>query len=80
MEVGLKFTEEDKKKFVEFLNFIAKHARFPELETGGVDTKFCIEYFKQLNFMQTTVLKKIDANILEYIATHESETAESSKE
>lgn len=61
-----KFTEEDKKKFIEFLNFIATHAKF-----GEVDTKFCIEYFKLLNFMQTSVLKKIDANILEIKAvTH----------
>lgn len=60
-----KFSEEDKLKVVEFLNFIAKHAKFPAKEDGGVDTKFCIEYFKLLNYMQTSILKKIDANILE---------------
>lgn len=61
-----KFTEDDKNKVVEFLNFIAKNAKF-----GDVDTKFCIEYFKLLNFMQTSILKKIDANILEIKAvTH----------
>lgn len=60
-----KFTEEDKKKFVEFLNFIAQNARFPDKENGGVDTKFCIEYFKLLNYMQISILKKIDANIFE---------------
>jgi len=62
---NLKFTEEDKEKFVEFINFVAKHARYPEKDNGGPDTKFCIEYFKHLNFAQTVILKKIDANVFE---------------
>lgn len=53
------FNEEDKQKFIEFLNMIAKHAKF-ELNTQEV-----IDYFKLLSHMQQKVLKKIDANILE---------------
>ena len=60
-----KFTEEDKTKFIEFVNFVAKHARYPELDSGGVDTKFCLEYSKHLNFVQTVILKKIEENIFE---------------
>lgn len=54
------FTEEDKDKVVEFLNFIAKNAKFKE-----VDTAFVIEYFRLLNYMQTNILPKINDNILE---------------
>ena len=54
-----KFTEDDKKKIVEFLNFVAKKATF-EMNTQEV-----IDYFKLLSFMQQSLLVKIDANILE---------------
>lgn len=53
------FNEEDKKKFVEFLNMVAKHASF-HLKTDEI-----IYYFKLLSYMQQTMLPKIDANILE---------------
>ncbi len=52
-------TEEDKQKFIEFLNMIAKHAKF-ELNTTEL-----IQYFKILSHMQQKLLPKIDANILE---------------
>lgn len=55
----LKFNEEDKKKFIDFLNMIAKHAKFE------MNTQELIEYFKLLSHMQTKMLPKIDANILE---------------
>lgn len=55
----MKFTEDDKKKVIEFLNMVAKHATF-ELNTPDL-----INYFKLLSFMQQTVLPKIDANTLE---------------
>jgi hypothetical protein len=54
-----KFNEEDKKKFIEFLNFVAKEAEFT-LKTDRI-----LEYFKLLNYMQSSMLPKIDANILE---------------
>ena len=52
-------TEEDKQKFIEFLNMNAKHAKF-ELNTTEL-----IQYFKILSHMQQKLLPKIDANILE---------------
>lgn len=59
-----KFTEEDKQKIVEFLNIVAKKAKFE------MDTKEIIEYFKLLNYMQATILSKIDENILEVVKIH----------
>lgn len=53
------FTEEDKQKFVEFLNMIAKNARF-DLSTAEL-----IQYFKLLSHMQQKIIPKIDANIFE---------------
>jgi hypothetical protein len=63
----MKFKEEDKKKFIEFLNLIAKYAEFK------MNTEELIKYFKLLNHMQTVILKKIDSNILEIIGVHESD-------
>jgi hypothetical protein len=53
------FTEEDKAKFVELLNFIAKKANF------NVNTDEVIGYYKLLQYAQHNILAKIDANILE---------------
>jgi hypothetical protein len=55
----MNFTEDDKQKLVEFLNMVAKHAKF-ELSTAEL-----IQYFKLLSHMQTKMIPKIDANILE---------------
>ena len=52
-------TEDDKKKFVEFLNCVAKHAKFE------LNTEELINYFKLLSYMQNTLLGKINDNILE---------------
>lgn len=54
-----KFTEEDKKKVVDFLNMVATHAEFK------FNTDQTIKYFKLLAFMQQQLLPKIDANIFE---------------
>ena len=54
-----KFTEEDKSKFVEFLNIVAKNAQF------NMNTSEIIKYFGLLSFIQKDLLTKIDANILE---------------
>ena len=54
-----KFTEDDKKKVIEYLNKIAKHAKFT------LDTVELIEYFQLLSHMQKIILPKIEANILE---------------
>jgi hypothetical protein len=55
----MNFNEEDKQKFVEFLNAIAKTAKFE------VKTDELINYFKLLAHMQNKIIPKIDANILE---------------
>ena len=53
------FTEEDKLKFVDFLNSVARHAKFE------MNTEELIKYFKLLSHMQTKIMPKIDANILQ---------------
>jgi hypothetical protein len=64
--ISNKFSEEDKKKVVEFLNLIAEKAEFK------LNTQDVIKYFKLLAFMQQELLPKINANILEIKAIHES--------
>lgn len=56
-----KFTEDDKTKFIEFLNLVATHAKF-ELNTHQL-----IKYYKVLSHMQNNILPKIEKNILEVI-------------
>jgi hypothetical protein len=63
-----KFNEEDKKKIVEFLNMIANKGTF------NLNTQEIIKYYGLLNFMQRTLLPKIDQNILEIIEVTEEET------
>ena len=53
------FSEEDKQKVIEFLNMVAKHAKFE------MNTTELIQYFKLLSHMQVKILPKIEANILE---------------
>lgn len=55
----LHFSEEDKQKVMEFLNMVAKNAKF------NFKTEDVIKYFKLLAHMQSKILPKIDANILE---------------
>jgi len=59
MDPKKNFSEDDKKRVVDFLNMVAKHADF-KLNTNEI-----IEYFKLLSFMQQSLLPKLDANILE---------------
>jgi hypothetical protein len=63
------FNEEDKKKFIEFLNLIAKSATF-EMKTDEI-----ISYFKLLAHAQQVILPKIDAHILEVVKVHEEAKA-----
>jgi len=62
------FTDEDKEKFVEFLNFIARKAVFSDWTTADTVT-----HFKLLSHMQQQVLPKIDSHILEVIKIVEAE-------
>lgn len=55
-----KFNEEDKAKVVEFLNSVAKHAKWDNLNTDEL-----IKIFKLLAHMQQIVIPKLEANILE---------------
>lgn len=55
-----KFSEEDKLKFVEFMNSVAKHASWKELSTDEL-----IKIFKLLAHMQQVMIPKLEANILE---------------
>lgn len=59
MDPKKSFKEEDKQKVVEYLNLVAKHAKF------NIDTSELIEYFKLLSFMQQVLLPKIEANYFE---------------
>lgn len=70
----MNFTEEDKQKFVEYLNLVAKHAEFT------VKTDELIKYYKLLAHMQQSILPKIDANILEVKRIVESKSDESKEE
>lgn len=54
------FTDEDHKKFCEFLNFIAKKAVF-----NSWNTEDTIQHFKLLAHMQQTILPKIEAHVFE---------------
>ena len=53
------FNDEDKEKVIEFLNMVAKHAKFE------MNTIELIQYFKLLSHMQQRILPKINENILE---------------
>lgn len=64
------FTEEDQKKVIEFLNFVAKKAKFE------MDTQEVISYFRSLSYMQQELLPKINANILEVKEVIEAEDSE----
>ena len=55
----MNFTEEDKQKVIDMLNMVAKCAEFT------FKTEDVINYYRLLAHIQTKVLPKIDANILE---------------
>lgn len=65
----MNFSEEDKKKLVEFLNMVAKHA------TLNLNTSELISYFKLLSHMQQVIIPKIDNNILEIIKVVETKNS-----
>lgn len=54
-----KFSEEDKKRLIEFINMIAMKGEFK------LNTQEVIKYFKLLSFVQQELIPKIDANIME---------------
>ena len=66
-----KFTSEDKKKVIEFLNYVAKYGEFT------MKTQEIIEYFKLLSHMQQQIVPKMEANILEVKSIKEVKKEES---
>ena len=64
---NMKFKEEDKEKVIEFLNLVAKYAKFE------MNTEELIKYFKALAHMQSSILPKIESNIMEVIKVVEPE-------
>ena len=59
-----KFTDEDKQKVIELLNFIAEKANFNDAKNPW-KTADSIKHFKLLSHMQHVILPKIEDNILE---------------
>lgn len=55
-----KFKEKDKEQFIEYLNFVAKRAKFDDMTVQ--DT---IKFFGLLSYMQKEILPRIEENILE---------------
>jgi uncharacterized protein YktA (UPF0223 family) len=53
------FTDDDKAKIIKFLNLVSKHAEWK------LSTEDLIEVYKHLHFMQSSIIPKIDSNILE---------------
>jgi hypothetical protein len=53
------FTRDDLQKVTDFLNSVAKHAKFE------VNTQELITHFKLLAHMQNKIIPKLEANILE---------------
>lgn len=61
------FKEQDKQDIIDYMNMVAKHAKF------HMDTAELIKYFKLLSRMQQNILPKINAHILEVVAVHEND-------
>ena len=64
------FTEDDRKKVIEFLNIVATHARW------DMDTQEVISFYKSLSYMQQVLLPKINASVLEVVEVTEPEENE----
>ena len=61
-----KFTEEDKKRMLEFFNMVAEKAKF------DLNTQEIIKYFGLLSFIQRELIPKIDNHILEVVRVVEA--------
>lgn len=68
------FNEDDKKQVIAFLNFVAKNAIFKD-----INTQECIEYYRLLSYMQSSLLPKVEANILEIHKVNEAPQKEEPK-
>lgn len=61
-----KFNKEDREKFIKFLNFIAKNAKF-----DGMKVDDSIQLVNLLSHMQTQIIPKIESNTLEVVEVTE---------
>lgn len=66
MSQNLRFSEEDKKKLVHFLNQVFKHGNFT------LQTQDIIDFYSNLLHIQKVILPKIEANIFEIKKIHET--------
>ena len=57
-----RFSEEDVKNVVEFLNFVALNSKF-----NNLDIKQILQFSRLLNYMQTKLLAKIEAHRFEVL-------------
>lgn len=64
------FTDKDKDRVVDFLNFVSNHATF------DIKTPEIIKYFQLLSFMQKELLPKINNHVLEIKSIKEVENKE----
>jgi hypothetical protein len=62
------FTEDDKKKLVDFINFIATKAKLSD-----ISIQENIKFYGLLSFIQKELIPKIDRNILEIIQVNEAD-------
>lgn len=67
------FTEKDKEKFVELLNFVAQHAEF-----NGLDIRKMLQFTKLLNWAQVDLLPKIDSHVFEILGIKQAAKDQSS--
>jgi hypothetical protein len=68
------FKDEDKKKLVDFLNFIAEKGKFGDMQVSDV-----IKFYGLLSYMQKDLLPKIDAHVMEIKQVIEAENQEESE-
>ena len=64
----MNFTDKDKEKLIQFLNFVATKAEFNNLKTNDI-----ILFYNLLSFMQKELLPKVESHIFEIKGTVEME-------
>lgn len=69
-----KFNEEDKKKTIEFLNFI-----WQKTKLNNPTPEEAAKFVKLIGHMQTRIVPLINDHVLEVLAVHEPNTKEEAK-
>lgn len=68
------FSDKDKEKVIEFLNFVAMKSEFSQLKVQDM-----IKFYGLISFMQKELIPKIDSHILEIKNIIQPEKKEQSK-